>query len=359
MTGDKVEDRFGRGLRDLRISVTDRCNFRCPYCMPREVFGPDFAFLERQELLSFEEITRVVRVAATLGVVKVRLTGGEPLLRRGLANLVGMIAGVDGIRDIALTTNGSLLSAQSEGLRAAGLSRVTVSLDSLDDVGFKRMSDTNLPLSKVLDGIATAKEHFDTVKINTVIRPGVNDHEVEALAGWAREQGVIVRFIEFMDVGSTNGWQREQVVPSAEILRRITARWPATAAGAPGPGDAGSDVAERWAYDDGGGEFGVISSVTSPFCSTCVRARLSAVGELFTCLFARKGHDLRAVLRSGASDEQLQGTLAQIWGVREDRYSELRSLDTAAPSDPSRDRDSVHDGNDNDSPRVEMSYIGG
>ena len=356
-TANTPTDRFRRPLRDLRISVTDRCNFRCPYCMPREVFGPDFAFLERSELLSFEEVVRIVGAAAELGVRKIRLTGGEPLLRRELDQLIGMVAGIEGIEDVALTTNGSLLAAQAKALRAAGLDRVTVSLDSLDDTVFRRMSDTRLPLARVLDGIAAARQAgFRKVKINTVVRRGVNDGEIEGLAGWARDQGVTVRFIEFMDVGSTNGWRRDEVVESAEVVRRITERWSATPATV-GDGDPGLDseaesallgagrstaVAQRWRYDDGGGEFGVISSVSSPFCSTCVRARLSAVGELFTCLFAAKGTDLRAVVRSGADHDELRDVLAGIWGRREDRYSELRTLE----------------GSRNER-KVEMSYIGG
>ena len=361
----RITDALGRPLHDLRISVTDRCNFRCPYCMPRDVFGPDFAFLEREQLLSFEEITRIVRVAAALGVIKLRLTGGEPLLRRDLHRLVGMLTAVDGIEDVALTTNGSLLRAQAGKLRAAGLTRVTVSLDSLDDDVFRRMSDTKLPLARVLDGIAAAQDQdFSVVKINTVVRKGVNENEVERLAGWARDHGLVIRFIEFMDVGTTNGWRRDEVVPSAEVVRRITEQWPASPVvskrssithppnGDPPNGDvpnrarsapAGSEVAERWRYDDGGGEFGVISSVTAPFCSTCVRARLSAVGEMFTCLFAAKGHDLRRVVRSGASDDDLYAVMAGIWGRRTDRYSELRAAQK--PGKPAA--------------RVEMSYIGG
>ena len=361
----RTVDAFGRGLRDLRISVTDRCNFRCPYCMPRDVFGPDFAFLDRKELLSFEEITRVVRAGVRLGVRKLRLTGGEPLLRRDLAELVAMLRAVDGVEDIAMTTNGSLLAQQSDALRAAGLDRVTVSLDSLDPDVFQRMSDTRLPLQRVLDGIEAAQgTGFAVVKINTVVRAGVNDGEIEALAGWARARGLVIRFIEYMDVGSTNGWRRDEVVPSADVVARITRRWPAgplgegplgdgpaIRAGAPAPGRS-TEVAERWRYDDGSGEFGVISSVTSPFCSTCVRARLSAVGELYTCLFATKGTDLRAVLRGGADDDELIRVLEGVWGRRRDRYSELRTVATRAETgDTGPPRGSGR--------RVEMSYIGG
>ena len=334
-----VTDRLGRGLADLRISVTDRCNFRCTYCMPRQVFGPDHAFLERSELLSFEEITRVVAAAAHHGVTKVRLTGGEPLLRRELHTLVAQIAAVDGVDDIAMTTNASLLADAAGPLRDAGLTRVTVSLDALDRATFAAMSDTKIPLQRVLDGIAAAQATGLPVKVNTVVRRGVNDDQVVGLAGWAREHGVTVRFIEYMDVGTTNGWRHAEVVASADVVAAVTAAWPASAVG----GEA-TAVADRWRYDDGAGEFGVVSSVTEPFCSTCVRARLSAVGELFTCLFATRGHDLRAVLRGGADDAALRDALAGVWSARTDRYSEERTRDATRVGD--RDR-------------VEMSYIGG
>jgi GTP 3',8-cyclase len=331
-------DRTGRALRDLRVSVTDRCNFRCRYCMPREVFGPDFAFLDRAELLTFEEITRIVRVAAGLGVRKVRLTGGEPLLRRGLENLVAQLAQVEGVDDLAITTNGSLLAGRAVSLRAAGLRRVTVSLDSLDDATFRRLSDVALPLSRVLEGLEAARQAgFERIKLNAVVKRGVNDHEVVPLARFARRHGYTMRFIEYMDVGSTNGWRLDDVVPAAEIVRRIDADLPLEQVPPSYPGE----VADRWRFRDGTGEIGVIASVTQPFCGTCTRARLSAVGELYTCLFATRGDDLRGLLRGGASDEGLRAALAGRWANRDDRYSELRSRGTP------------------ELPKVEMSYIGG
>lgn len=329
-------DRLGRGLGDLRVSVTDRCNLRCRYCMPAEVFGPDHAFLPREELLSFEEITRLVRVMAGLGVRKVRLTGGEPLLRRGLTDLVGQLAGVDGIEEIALTTNALLLDGLAQGLAEAGLSRVTVSLDALDDATFKQMADTAVPVDRVLAGIdAAQRAGLEPVKVNTVLQAGVNDDQIEAMAAFGRERGVTVRFIEFMDVGTSNGWRRDQVVPAARVVERLDARWPVE----PLDGEAG--VAERFRYRDGAGEVGVIASVTRPFCRTCNRARLSAIGELFTCLFAARGHDLRAPLRDGVDDADLEALLARLWGERTDRASELRAENGLTGE------------------RVEMSYIGG
>jgi cyclic pyranopterin phosphate synthase len=333
-----LTDRLQRPLRDLRVSVTDRCNFRCTYCMPREVFGPGFAFLERAELLTFEEITRVVGVFAGLGVGKVRLTGGEPLLRRGIADLVALLAGIDGIDDIALTTNGSLLPQHVEALKAAGLSRLTVSLDSVDEAVFSSMADVDLPLRKVLDGIAAATAAgFVPIKLNAVVKRGVNDDGILPLVDYARAHGHIVRFIEFMDVGTTNGWNLVDVVPAAEIVERIAAVHPLVPLEPTGPGE----VAARYGFTDGGGEVGVITSVTRPFCSTCTRGRLSAVGELYTCLFGTGGTDVRALLRGGATDEDLRALLTGTWEQRADRYSELRSDGTA------------------DLPRVEMSYIGG
>ena len=332
-----VVDARGRALRDLRVSVTDRCNFRCPYCMPREAFGPDHAFLPRSELLSYEEIARVVRVFAGLGVRKVRLTGGEPLLRRDLERLVEMVAATPGVDDVALTTNGSLLAGRAGSLRDAGLQRVTVSLDSLDPGVFARLSDSRMPLQKVLDGIAAAAEAgLRPVKLNAVLQRGVNDDGLLDLAAYARDGGHVLRVIEFMDVGTTNGWRAEQTVPSAEVVERIGARWPVEAV----PDDSGAP-AERWRYLDGRGEVGVISSVTQPFCGTCTRARLTAVGELFTCLFARTGTDLRAVLRSGADDDALREAVGGRWAARDDRYSELRGSGAV------------------DLPRPEMSYLGG
>jgi cyclic pyranopterin phosphate synthase len=332
-----VTDARGRALRDLRVSVTDRCNFRCPYCMPREVFGVDHAFLPRTELLTFEEIARLVRVFAELGVTKVRLTGGEPLLRRDLERLIALVAATPGVTDVALTTNGSLLAARAASLRAAGLHRVTVSLDSLDPDVFARLGDTRVPLPQVLDGIAAAREAgLGPVKLNTVLQRGVNDDGLLDLVHFARAGGHVLRVIEYMDVGTTNGWRLEQTVPSAEVVSRISAVHALEPVG-----DVGAGVAERWRFVDGGGEIGVISSVSSPFCGTCTRARITAVGELFTCLFAATGTDLRAVLRSGASDDEVRAAVAGRWAVRDDRYSELR---TAGASDR---------------PRAEMSYLGG
>jgi len=331
-------DLLGRPLRDLRVSVTDRCNLRCRYCMPREVFGQDFPFLERDELLSFEEIERLVRVLVDLGIRKVRLTGGEPLLRRDLPDLVARLCRIDGIEDLALTSNGVLLGRMADELVAAGLRRVTVSLDALDDATFRAVSDTTIPVQAVLDGIAAAQRAgLAPVKVNAVLQRGVNDDQVEGLAGWARDLGVTMRFIEFMDVGTTNRWQRERVVPAAEVAGRIAARWPIEPVDPDHPGE----VAERYRYVDGAGEVGIIASVTRPFCGTCSRARLSAVGELYTCLFAAEGHDLRALVRGEADDQQLAAAVAGIWSRRADRASELRAEDGLT------------------GPRVEMSYIGG
>ena len=333
-----VLDSLGRPLRDLRVSVTDRCNFRCVYCMPREAFGPDHAFLPRAEVLSFGEIERVVRAAVALGVRKVRLTGGEPLVRRNLEELVGALAGVEEIEDLTLTTNGSLLAARAQALADAGLHRVTVSLDALDDETFARMNDVGFPAARVLEGIAAAEDAgLGPVKVNAVIRRGLNEHAILDLAGHFRGTTTTVRFIEFMDVGHTNGWRLDDVVPAAEIVERIGARWPLEPIGAGYHGE----VARRYRYRDGGGEIGVISSVTEPFCGDCTRARLSADGQLFTCLFATTGHDVRAVLRSGADDAALIAALRRVWAGREDRYSDLRTLETV------------------DLPKVEMSFIGG
>jgi GTP 3',8-cyclase len=339
MSAVRIEDRLARPLRDLRISVTDRCNFRCTYCMPREVFGPDYQFLDRAELLTYEEIAQLVRVFARLGVTKVRLTGGEPLLRRQLERLVAMLAEVDGITDLAMTTNGSLLRAKAPTLRAAGLRRVTVSLDSLDPARFAAISDTQVPVSKVLDGIEAAEEAgLGPVKINAVVKRGVNDgDDIVELARYGREHGHTVRFIEYMDVGTTNGWRMDDVVPAREIVDRIGAVWPVEPVD---PAYTG-EVADRYRYVDGAGEVGAIASVTQPFCRTCTRSRLSAQGELYTCLFASKGHDLRALVRDGASDDEVEAALRGIWGRRTDRYSELRTDATA------------------DLTKVEMSYIGG
>jgi cyclic pyranopterin phosphate synthase len=333
-----VLDTLGRPMRDLRVSVTDRCNFRCGYCMPREVFGPDHAFLPREEVLDFDEIERVVRAAISLGVRKVRLTGGEPLVRRGLEGLVARLATLDGIEDLTLTTNGTLLADRAAVLAEAGLHRVTVSLDALDDATFMAMSDSRVTVRRVLDGIAAAEAAgLGPVKVNAVIRRGINEHAIIDLADHFRGTDASVRFIEYMDVGHTNGWRLDDVVPAAEILAAIDARWPIE----PVEPAYRGEVAQRWRYRDGAGEVGVISSVTQPFCGDCTRARLSADGRLYTCLFATEGHDLRALLRSRAGDASLADALRAIWTGRSDRYSELRSLDTV------------------DLPKVEMSYIGG
>jgi cyclic pyranopterin phosphate synthase len=334
-----VRDQWGRPLRDLRISVTDRCNFRCTYCMPKEVFGPDFAFLPHEALLTFEEIERLTRLFVTLGVRKVRLTGGEPLLRRDLERLVAMLAGIEGVEEIALTTNGSLLTpAKAKALREAGLTRITVSLDSLDDKVFMAMNDVRFPVSRVLAAIdAAAEAGLRPVKINMVVKRGVNDHCVVDMARHFRGSGHIVRFIEYMDVGTTNGWRMADVVPAAEILEQIQRHWPLE----PVPPRHPGEVAQRYRYVDGAGEIGIIASVTQPFCRGCTRARLSSDGQLYLCLFAARGVDLRALLRSGASDEEVLERLRQVWTGREDRYSELRTAETAGL------------------PKVEMSRIGG
>ncbi len=333
----EVQDRLGRPVTDLRVSVTDRCNLRCGYCMPRELFGQDHAFLPRAELLSFEELGRLVAVFARLGVRKVRLTGGEPLLRRDLPQLVAFLRATPAIEDLALTTNGTLLPQHAASLAAAGLDRVTVSLDALDDATFKAVGDTPLPVTSVLDGIAAAQAVGLGVKVNTVVQRGANEDQLLPLAAWARDAGVVLRFIEFMDVGTTNGWDRSRVVPAAEVVGLLAGAWALEPVEPTRPGE----VAERYRYLDGGGEVGVIASVTRPFCRTCVRARLSAIGELFTCLFAASGHDLRAVLRGGANDAELEAAVAAVWRGRSDRASELRSAGGLV------------------GPRVEMSYIGG
>jgi cyclic pyranopterin phosphate synthase len=324
-----VPDRFGRALRDLRISVTDRCNFRCPYCMPAELFGRDFAFLPREAVLTFEEIARLAGIFTGLGVRKLRITGGEPLVRRDLPVLIGHLAALramDGERvDLTLTTNGSALRPLAGPLAAAGLQRITVSLDSLDDDVAGRMNGVDFPVARVLDGIAAARSAgLAPIKVNTVIRRGFNEDAILPLARWARETGVILRFIEYMDVGHSNGWRLDDVVPMAEILAVIDAEM------ALGPVEASyrGEVADRFAYRDGGGEVGVIASVSQPFCGDCTRARLSAEGSLYTCLFATGGTDLKGPLRAGATDEELTALVADIWRAREDRYSELRSAAT-------------------------------
>jgi cyclic pyranopterin phosphate synthase len=331
-------DTRGRQLHDLRISVTDRCNFRCTYCMPKDVFGPDYPFLPHAEVLTFEEIVRVAKVFARHGVRKIRLTGGEPLLRKNLDRLVAQLRSALPDVDLTLTTNGSALRAQAAALKAAGLDRITVSLDSLDDATFRRMNDVDFPVAKVLEGIdAAARAGLTPLKVNMVVKRGVNDDQVLEVARHFRGTGHVVRFIEFMDVGSTNGWRLDDVVPSAEIVQRISAVYPLQPIGANYEGE----VAERWRYLDGQGEIGVISSVTQAFCSTCTRARLSTHGQVYTCLFAQRGYDLKALLRSGAGDDELAEAVAGIWQARTDRYSEIRTAETAALA------------------KVEMSFIGG
>jgi cyclic pyranopterin phosphate synthase len=348
-------DLLGRPLRDLRVSVTDRCNLRCPYCMPRELFGSEYRFLQRAELLSFAEITRIARVAASQGVRKVRLTGGEPLLRRELHVLVTMLAEIDGIEDIALTTNGTALAGQAEKLAHAGLDRVTVSLDALEEDVFHSMSDTRFPLARVLEGIEAAQDAgLDPVKVNMVVRRGVNDHCVPAMAEHFRSRAQVLRFIEYMDVGASNGWRLDEVVPASEILAAIDSRWPLRALAPSYDGE----VASRWAYRDGAGEIGVIHSVSAPFCEGCARARLSADGKLYTCLFAEQGHDLRATLRDGASDDQLAARIGEIWSSRADRYSELRALRAGSRRREQPDEQPPGAGEPRRA-KVEMSYIGG
>lgn len=330
-------DRRGRGVRDLRISVTDRCNFRCVYCMPREVFDKDYPFLPRAQLLSFEELFRVARVFVARGVRKIRITGGEPLLRKDLERLIAMLATLDGV-EITLTTNGVLLPRMAQTLRDAGLHRVTVSLDALDDAVFRTMNDADYPVERVLEGLDAARAAgFDAVKVNMVVKRGTNDQEIVPMARHFRNSGHILRFIEFMDVGVSNGWKMDEVLPSRDVIARIGEHFPLEVID---PNYEG-EVAERWRYKDGGGEIGVISSVTQAFCSTCTRIRLSTEGKLYTCLFAQRGHDLRGLLRGGADDAAIDAALAGVWSQRDDRYSEIRTAATAS------------------APKIEMSYIGG
>jgi cyclic pyranopterin phosphate synthase len=338
-------------MRDLRISVTDRCNFRCTYCMPREVYGRDYAFLPRAELLTFEEISRLATLFAGLGVHKLRLTGGEPLLRRDLDRLVAMLVGVLGVDDVTLTTNGSVLARHAQRLAEAGLQRITVSLDSLDDTTFMRLNDAAFPVRSVLEGIAAAvTAGLAPIKVNMVVRRGVNETSVLPMARWARDEGHILRFIEYMDVGHTNGWRMDDVVPAAEILASIDAEMPIEAV----PPRYRGEVATRWRYRDASGEVGLIASVTQPFCGDCTRARLTADGQLYTCLFGNTGHDLRALLRGGADDNEIQGRLAAIWRDRDDRYSELRTAATGSTSAKPLPALTMFDPS-----RVEMSRIGG
>jgi cyclic pyranopterin phosphate synthase len=345
-----LADTLARPLRDLRISVTDRCNFRCSYCMPSEVFNKDYAFLPQSSLLSFEEITRLTKIFVAHGVEKIRLTGGEPLLRKHIEVLIEMLARLqtpDGKPlDITLTTNASLLAKKAQALKDAGLQRVTVSLDGLDDAVFRRMNDVDFPVADVLKGIEVAhKVGLAPIKVNMVVKRGTNDAEILPMARHFRNSGVVLRFIEYMDVGATNGWRMDEVLPSAQVIERLNAEFPLEAIRANYLGE----TAERWRYLDGGGEVGVISSVTQAFCGDCNRARLSTEGKLFLCLFASQGHDLRALLRDGSySDEQISAAVGHIWQRRDDRYSELRA---ALPADTGMP--------DSNAKRVEMSYIGG
>jgi len=332
-----LTDTLNRPLRDLRISVTDRCNFRCVYCMPKETFGSDHQFLERSQILTFEEIARLARIFVGHGVRKIRLTGGEPLVRRDLHLLVAMLAAMPDL-DLTMTTNGSLLARQAQALKDAGLKRVSVSLDSLDDETFKAMNDVDFPVEKVLEGMdAAAKVGLGPIKVNMVVKRGLNESSILPMARFFREKGYILRFIEYMDVGHTNGWRMDDVVPAAEIIKMIHAEMPLE----PLDPTYRGEVAERWRYKDGSGEIGVVASVTQAFCRDCNRARLSAEGKLYTCLFAVKGHNLRDLLRGGATDNEISLAIARVWGKRGDRYSELRSENTLSL------------------PKVEMSHIGG
>ena len=337
-----AQDRLGRPLRDLRISVTDRCNFRCTYCMPREVFGDNYRFLPHEQLLSFEEIARLATIFAGQGIEKIRLTGGEPLLRRKVERLIEMLAAItlpSGERiELTLTTNGSLLARKARALKDAGLRRVTVSLDALDDPTFMAMNDADLPGAKVLDGMLAADAAgLAPVKINMVVKRGVNEHSILPMARRFKGSGHVLRFIEFMDVGTTNGWRMDDVIASSEIVRMIGAQMPLEPIDPNYPGE----VAQRWRYRDGSGEIGLISSVTQAFCRSCTRARISTEGMLYTCLFATTGYDFRALLREGKSDAEIRAAIAAVWGARDDRYSEIRTAETA------KER------------KIEMSYIGG
>jgi cyclic pyranopterin phosphate synthase len=333
---NQVVDRFSRPVRDLRVSVTDRCNFRCTYCMPKEIFGKDYEFLPRSDLLTFEEITTIVEAFVERGVTKVRLTGGEPLLRKGIESLIESLAAVAGVEDLTLTTNGSLLARKAQSLADAGLGRVTVSLDAVDDPTFQAMNDVGYPVGAVLEAIETASAvGLGPIKVNCVVKRGVNEHAVVEMAEHFRGTGHIVRFIEFMDVGTTNGWRLDDVVSAEEIVGAVNARFPLKAVPPNYPGE----VANRFRYDDGQGEIGVIASVTQPFCGSCTRARLSAEGALYTCLFASKGEDLRAAIRAGVD---IGSVIERVWRDRTDRYSEIRSSQTVSIGS-----------------RVEMSYIGG
>ncbi|MES2741931.1 MAG: GTP 3',8-cyclase MoaA [Pseudomonadota bacterium] len=342
----QLADRRARPLHDLRISVTDRCNFRCVYCMPKEVFDKDYTYLPHTALLSFEEITRLARLFIAHGVEKIRLTGGEPLLRKDIEKLIGMLRALPTpsgkALDLTLTTNGSLLAKKARALKDAGLNRVTVSLDSLDDATFKRMNDVDFAVADVLHGIDVAHQAgLGPIKINMVVKAGMNDAEIVPMARHFRHTPYILRFIEYMDVGASNGWNVAEVVPSAEVVRRIGHQM----ALEPVPAQYAGETAARWRYRDGGGEIGLISSVTQAFCADCSRARLSTEGKLYTCLFATGGHDLRALLRAGRSDDEIANAVAHLWRARDDRYSELRTINTS--------------GLQRSGKRVEMSYIGG
>lgn len=331
-------DQFKRPLRDLRISVTDRCNFRCPYCMPAAVFHDQFKFLPHSQVLSFEEIARLARIAVSLGVAKLRLTGGEPLVRQDIDKLVAMLHDIPGVEDIAMTTNGVLLPKMASKLRNAGLQRITVSLDSLDNDVFRVMNGDKADVAQVLDGIAAAEQNgLAPIKINAVVKRGVNDHTLVDLARYCKDHGYILRCIEYMDVGTRNGWRMEDVVSAREIVERIDAAMSIEAV----EGNYYGEVAERWRYKDGSGEVGVIASVTQPFCGTCTRLRLSAEGQLYTCLFARKGTSLRDPMREGATDDELSALMGGVWHKRTDRYSEERTAETAKGD------------------KIEMYYIGG
>ncbi|MFB6287004.1 MAG: GTP 3',8-cyclase MoaA [Candidatus Bipolaricaulia bacterium] len=334
-----VTDTLQRPLRDLRISVTDRCNFRCVYCMPKEIFGPDFAFLPREEILSFEEIERLTKIFVDLGVRKLRITGGEPTVRHELETLIGMLASIDGVEDIAMTTNAVLLPYKAEALKEAGLGRITISLDAIEDETFGSVNGVGFPVARVLDGIEAAESvGLSPIKINMVVKRGMNDHQILPMADHFRHSGHILRFIEFMDVGNTNGWRLDDVVSAKEIVDTIHDQWPIE----PLEPNYTGEVANRYRYADGAGEIGIIGSVSQPFCRTCTRARLTADGELFTCLFGAQGRDMRTLLRSGASDEQIQAELTGVWRRRGDRYSELRTEETAELT-----------------PKAEMSRLGG
>ncbi len=332
-----LRDKFGRPLQDLRISVTDRCNFRCAYCMPKEIFGSEYPFLPRAELLTFEEIARLVTILARYGIRKIRLTGGEPLLRKDLEILVELLSRIPNL-ELAMTTNGSILAQKAKTLKDAGLDRVTISLDALNDDTFKKMNDVDFPVAKVLAGIETAQSvGLSPIKINMVVKRGVNENNILPMARYFRGTGHILRFIEFMDVGSTNGWRMDDVISAKEIVEIVHAQMPIE----PVDPNYHGEVANRWRYRDGGGEIGIIASVSQPFCSQCTRLRLSARGELFTCLFGTQGHDIRALLRGGTSDDEIIQFMRGIWQQRDDRYSQQRSSEMGS------------------TPKVEMSYIGG